>query len=294
MTDTQETGRPLAQVPSGPEPCFANAYAITYRLLGERDRARATAEAVAATYPGSEDREPSEWLPDLATDAVTASLLAADAPLRVVAALRQVSSGDLDAGAARRDEPASTGEPEDTDETGEPEDTDETGEPEDTDETGEPEDTDETGEPEDTDETGEPEDTDETGEPEDTDETGEPEDTDETGEPEDTDEPAPRTPTIQASIDSPPMRTACRTSLPTTPRWPSSAGSSAAVSPPWTGALARQPHSATSPATTPPVWRPSWRPTSPPPRPWQHRWRHRRAPPGGISATRSCEGSPPW
>jgi poly(3-hydroxybutyrate) depolymerase len=166
VTDTQETGRPPAQVPSGPEPCFANAYAITYRLLGERDRARATAEAVAATYPGSEDREPSEWLPDLATDAVTASLLAADAPLRVVAALRQVSSGDLDAGAARRDEPASTDAPE------EPEDTDETGEPEDTDETGEPEDTDETGEPEDTDETGEPEDTDETGEPEDTDDPG--------------------------------------------------------------------------------------------------------------------------
>ena len=83
MTDTQ-SGPPPRQVPSGPGPCFANAYAITYRLLGERDRARATAEAVAASYLASEDDDASAWLADLATDAVTASLLAADAPVRVV------------------------------------------------------------------------------------------------------------------------------------------------------------------------------------------------------------------
>jgi polyhydroxybutyrate depolymerase len=72
---------PDRSVPTGPGPCFANAYAITYRLLGERNGARATAEAVAGSYLDRESEDASLWLPELATDAVVASLLAADAPL---------------------------------------------------------------------------------------------------------------------------------------------------------------------------------------------------------------------
>jgi poly(3-hydroxybutyrate) depolymerase len=111
VTDTQENGRPLGQAPGGPGPCFANAYAITYRLLGERDQARATAEAVAAAYPAAEDLPPAEWLPDLATDAVTASLLAADAPLHVVTDPRPVPVADAEEAQPDETEPDET-EPE--------------------------------------------------------------------------------------------------------------------------------------------------------------------------------------
>ena len=63
-------GNPLAA-----SAAFANAYAIVYRLIGDRDGARRVAVAVADSYHPLEAGDPTGWLPDLAADAVTASLL---------------------------------------------------------------------------------------------------------------------------------------------------------------------------------------------------------------------------
>lgn len=74
MTDTTETGKPTEPPAGGRPPCEANAYAIIFRLLGKRRDATDAARRVASGYLSEQDADPCEWLPDLALDAVEASL----------------------------------------------------------------------------------------------------------------------------------------------------------------------------------------------------------------------------
>ncbi len=53
---------------------FANAYAVTYRLLGDRGIATELSTSIAERYGPSESEPADRWLPDVVHDAVAASL----------------------------------------------------------------------------------------------------------------------------------------------------------------------------------------------------------------------------
>ncbi|MGI9579133.1 MAG: hypothetical protein ACR2OH_13110 [Microthrixaceae bacterium] len=55
-------------------PAYANAYAVSYRLLGQRDMATELSSTVAARFGGRESDPPSTWLPGVVSDATEAAL----------------------------------------------------------------------------------------------------------------------------------------------------------------------------------------------------------------------------
>ena len=67
-------------VPPRRSPAFANAYAITYRLLGARQPATDAAARVATRFEAMEALPARQWLPDVAHDAVSESLSVAAGP----------------------------------------------------------------------------------------------------------------------------------------------------------------------------------------------------------------------